>query len=186
MIQETLNSLHACVEAKEWAKQFDDWQILWDKCERGDWMLWLCGKYTLDGESEARKKLVAAACDCAELALKYAKEGEERPRVAIETARKWIKGEATIAEVRSAAESAYAADAADAAADAAVSASAYAAHATYAAADAAASAYAAYAAYAAADAAAYVAHAADAAREKTLKKCAEIVRKYYPKPPVNE
>ena len=147
-------------------------------------MLWFCGKYAGDHESEARKILVAAACDCAELVLKYVEKGEERPMIAIETARKWIKGEATIAEVRKAADAdaayaaAAAADAAYAAADAAYAAASYAADAAYAAAAAA------DAAYAAASYAAYSAYAA--AREETLKKCADIVRKHYPKPPVNE
>lgn len=148
MIQETLLKLRACDDAREWAKEFEDWQTLWDKCERGDWMLWLCGKYSGEPESEARKILVAAACDCAEVALTHVEKGEERPRIAIETARKWIKREATIEEVRFAA---------DAAAYAAV----------------------AYAAYAAA-------YAAYAARGENLKKCAYIVRKHYPKPPINE
>ena len=64
-----------------------------------------------------------------------------------------------------AAAAAYAADAADAA-DADAAAAAYAA--------AAAAAYAAYAAYAA---------AAAAAKKDTLKQCADIVRKHYPKAP---
>ena len=76
---------------------------------------------------------------------------------------------------------AYAADAADAAYDAdAAAAAAAAAYAAYADADAAAAAYAAaYAAYAAAAAA-----AAYATEYETLKQCANIVRKYYPNPPI--
>jgi hypothetical protein len=50
-------------------------------------------------------------------------------------------------------------------------------------ASAASAAYAVYAAYAAASAA-YASAAADAARSLTLKQCAKIVRKHYPKPPV--
>ena len=64
-----------------------------------------------------------AACACAETALKYVKPGEDRPHKAIETARAWARGEASIDDVRKAA---YAADAAYAA-YAAYAAAAYAA-----------------------------------------------------------
>jgi hypothetical protein len=50
------------------------------------------------------------------LALVHVPPGEERPRVAIETAEAWCRGEATIEEVRKASRNA--ADAAAAAADA--------------------------------------------------------------------
>ena len=130
----------------------------------GDWMLWLVEKLSGKPESEKRKKLVLAACECARLSLKYVPNGEERPLKAIETAEKWAKGKATIDEVRSAADASYA---------------------TYtAAADAAAASYATYdVAYAAAYAAAYYAAADYAVRKSTLKQCADIVRKHYPKVP---
>ncbi len=41
------------------------------------------------------KLLVLAACDCAEPALKHVSKGEARPRIAIETARRWVNGDAT-------------------------------------------------------------------------------------------
>jgi len=171
-----LKKLEACKEAVEWAKQFTTLQEAWDVCERGDWMLWLLGKKSGKPESKSRKKLVLAACKCARLSLKYVKKGEPRPLKAIQTAEMWANGDISVSlqDVRNAADAAYAVDAA---------------YAAYAAADAAA-----YAAYAAADAAAYAAYAADAAdaayaayaaayaaRTKTLKKCASIVRKDYPK-----
>jgi len=151
--------------------------------------------------SDKRKHLVLAACDCTELALKYVVGGEDRSRKTIETTRKWAKGDNSISErdLRNVAADAYAAAAdayaaADAAyaaayaayADAAYAAAAYAAYAAAyaAAADAAyaAAADAAYAAAAAADAA--YAAAADATKYETLKQCANIVRKYYPNPPI--
>jgi hypothetical protein len=97
---------------------------------------------------------------------------DKRVRECIETLRRYAKGKATIKEVRearrSAADAAYAA--ADADADAAYAAAAAAA---YAAADADA------------DAAAYAADVAceTAARSSSLKRSADIVRQYYPKPP---
>jgi len=110
---------------------------------------------------------------------------------AIETTEAWARGEATIEQVREAADDA-AAHADVAYADAAAAA-AYAVHAAYAAAyaDAAAAyaaayaAHAAYAAAAAADAAAYVAYAAyaaaaAAAHKECLKECSNIVRGVIP------
>ena len=82
-----------------------------------------------NSESDSRKKVVLAACQCARLALKYVKSGEERPLKAIEITEAWTRGEGniTLSDVREAA------DAAD--------------------------------------------------RKKTLKKCADIVRGFYPHAP---
>ena len=166
---QVLTDLNACHEAIKWARTQPNWKTLWNNCERGDWMLWLIGK-TIAGEpmSDERKPLVLAACDCAELALKYVSKNEDRPKKAIDTARKWANSDDSISEqdLRAAA-AAYAA---------------YAAYAVYAAAaaDAAnATAAAVYAADAAYDA---DANAADA-RKETLKQCADIVRKYYHEAP---
>jgi hypothetical protein len=59
-----------------------------------------------------RRRIVLAACAVAESSLKYLPAGEDRPRVAIETARRWARGEATLKEVRDASDAAYAARAA--------------------------------------------------------------------------
>ena len=188
-----LEKLGACPGAVEWSKQFTSLQKAWDKCERGHWMLWLLGMKC--NNINQRKMLVFTACQCARLSLKYVKKGEKRPLKAIQTAEKWAKDDSSVMleDVQSDA-AAYAAAYADAAAAYAAGAAAYAAGyaAAYAVAaadaaaaadaDAAADAAAAAAADAAA-AAAYAADAAAAARSKTLKKCADIIRKYYPKPP---
>jgi len=157
-----LKSLGACSEAVQWRGK-RDLKTTWAECERGDWMLWLCGKMADKKGWPTRQQIVIAACDCAELSLPIFEKkypNDKRPRIAIETARKWAIGKATIKEVRSAyavgkatikeVRSAYAADAAAYAA-------AYAADA---------------AAYAAADAAADYA----AARSARLRECADICR----------
>ena len=192
---EFLQKNHACTPSLEWLKSRTLAEA-WEQCERGDWLLWLAAKAGVD-----RRRLVMAACACARLALVHVPPGEERPRVAIETAEAWCRGEATIEQVKEARRNAAdAADAADAAAYAAAAA-AYAAYAAsspaYAAAAAAKAAYAAayaasspaYAAAAAAKAAyaaaayaaaaaAYAAYAAaDAAADsRALKEAAELVR----------
>ncbi len=176
-----LRRLDACSEAVEWAEEkgYKSLGRAWRYCQRGDWMLWLAGHMSGGPDSDARRPLVLAACECARLALSAfeAKHpDDDRPRLAIETAEKWARSEDGVSteDVRAAADAA--ADAAYAAADAAYAA-AYAAYAAaYAAADAAA--YAADAAYAAADTAVYAAE-----RTRVLAECSDIVRRHYPKPP---
>jgi hypothetical protein len=185
-----LRKISACEEACEWAKGKTLAEV-WATCERGDWMLWLVGYMNGKKGWATQQQVVLAACDCAELSLKYVAAGEARPRIAIETARKWARGEATIEEVTDAAHAAH-----DAYAAAYAAAHAAAAYAAYAAAYAAyAAAYAAYAAYAAAAYAAYAAYAYAAAydaaydaasyeatRNEILKQCADLVRKSIPVP----
>ena len=177
-----LKELLACEDARRKANEstaatFDEF---WSSVGRSDWMFWLAARL-ID-----RKVLVRAACACARTTLKFVKPGEDRPRIAIETAEKWTVGQATIEDVSAAAAaaSAYAA-AASYAADVASSAAAFAA-ASYAAdvassaaafaSSAAAFAAASYAADVASSAAAFAAaaaaFAADAARDKTK---AEII-----------
>ena len=165
-----LYKLDVSPEAIEYAKQFSSSKKAWDACKRGDWMLCLLGRLAGDIDSDSRKKLVLCACKCARLSLEYVKKGEKRPLTAIQTAENWARGikGVTIKDVSDAASAAYAASDA-----------AYATSAAYAAASAA---YAAYAASTAASTAASAAIAPDA-RTRTLKKCADIVRGFYPNPP---
>jgi len=168
-----IKKFYPCDEALTWATRYHSPLAAWKACKRGDWMLWLLGKFSGPPESEGRKKLVLCACECARLSLpSYQKKypGDERVARCIETAERWANGEATIEELRTARAAAYSAAAA-----------AYAAYSAAADGDAAYSA-AADAAYSAA-AAAYAAYSAAAAREETLAKCADIVRKHYPRPP---
>ena len=182
-----LTRLDACREAREWAAG-KTLEQAWAECPRGDWMLWLAGLLDID-----RKVLVQAACACARLALPHVPESETRPLKAIETAEAWTRGEATIEDVRAAADAAWEAEAARAAREAARAAraawaaadAAWAAEAARAARAARAAADAARAARAAADAAAEaVADAAravaDAARAATLARCADLVRQHIP------
>ena len=179
-VHELLTGLGACFDAKTWAKG-KDLHTIWTTCDRGDWLLWIAGKMADKDGWPTRKQLVLAACACAETALKYVRPGQDQPRKAIETARAWVRGEASIEDVRRSAyaaadAAAYAANAADAPDAVAV---ASAASAAYAASAAAAYDAAAYAASAAAAAAAY--DAADA-RAKALANLANVVRQELPEP----
>jgi len=149
-----LTELDACGGAVKWAREQPSYAQAWRICHRGDWLLWLAARLAVD-----RKQIVLAACDCAELSLRYVPAGENRPRIAIETARKWCAGEATLDDVRKAA---------DAAASSS-NAAAYAANA----------AHAAHAAYAA-DAATYA--ASYAVSDAAAKQCATLVRRRIKRP----
>lgn len=98
---------NACKPALEWLLTQPDLAIAWDACDRADWMLWLAARVC------PRPVIVLAACDCAETSLLYLKdEGLRAAQQALETTRRWARGEATIEEVRSAARSASSASAA--------------------------------------------------------------------------
>lgn len=170
-----LKKLGACNEAIAFANG-KELAEAWATCERPDWMMWLCANMMRKRGWPTHQQVVLCACDCAETVLpifegKYPQESS--PRVAIETARKWVNGEASLEEVG---------DAAHAAANAAAYAAAVdadnAAYTAYAAADAA------YTAAYAADAAANAADAVDAAANAYLgalsskrKELADLIRK---------
>jgi hypothetical protein len=178
-----LRKLGACQEAINWFSEQTTPTAAWKSCQRGDWLLWFVGKTSGKPGSESRRKLVICVCECARLSLKHIPVGEDRPRIAIETAERYARREKgfTIDMVREAGDAAHAADAAAAAAAAYAAYAAHAAaHAAYAAYAAASSAYA--AAYAAAAAAAAAYAAAAAARADIFGQCANIVRKHYPAP----
>lgn len=205
-----LIEMGACPEAIAWARAQPNETTAWQQCARGDWMLWLLGKLSGDPGSDARKRLVLCACDCAETAAHLA-DGETQMAIArcLTLARDWADGgetdlddvrEASVAAV-TAPDAAYAAAAS--AAYSAASAVAYtaalgalaatsAAHAAGLGASAVTNAAAANAAYSAANAADAAALAAandandaanDAAWHKALAICADIVREHYPQPP---
>ena len=166
-----LKDLRACPEAIEWTIKTDGTpQELWDKCERGDWLLWRIGEIISGDDESQLRRLILAKAYCSKLVVHLMKD--ERSQKAVKVAEQFGLGQATRAELDAACTNAayVAADAADAAACTNAAYAAYAAaDAAYAAADAAyAAAYAAYAAY-----------AADA-RKETLKRCADEIRCVFP------
>jgi hypothetical protein len=122
-LNRTFMLLGACHEGREWVATQPDAATAWATCPRGDWLVWLLGALHVRGYV-SRQTLVLAACACAETVLRHVPAGEDLPRLAIEAARRWARGEATVEEVRAAANTAAdaATRAAVAAADAAVAA----------------------------------------------------------------
>ena len=94
-----LVKLDACIEAREWAGGKSLAEV-WRTCHRGDWMLWLLGRYG----DVLHKVIVAVSCDCAEPTLVFT--SDPRPAETIAVVRRWLKDEATIEEMQAAGEAA--------------------------------------------------------------------------------
>lgn len=171
--QNWLKKHYACEPALTWLGDRDP-ETAWRECPRADWMLWAAGKLDVD-----RKTLVTIACRIARKVLHLVPTGEDRPRIAIETTERWVRGESTIEEVQAARRNADA-----------YAVVAYAAVAKAAAAAACAAATAASRSAAAACAAATAdanddddddaTEAAAYAREQMQRECADIVREVLP------
>ena len=104
----------ACNDGVQFASQFSSMHEAWEKCERGDWMMWAARRLNLLSKKQSVKLAIAFA----EHALprfeaKY--PDDKRPRKAIAATKKWLKSPTE----KNADAAANAADAADAAADAA-------------------------------------------------------------------
>lgn len=171
-LRDHLIRMCACRESLEWYDAAPGEPThLWIACPRIAWLFWCAIRAGVDIRS-----IVLAACDCARFALPFIPDETERADscTRIETAEAWTRGEATLEQVR-------------AAADAAADTVSYATHATTAIHSAAyatvAAAYAADAAHSAAadTVAAHAAAAATAAaRQVTYRTCANIVRSRIP------
>ena len=105
-LEKKLNTIDACNEAIAWSKsQRVSLQESWNKCHRGDWMLWLLYMSQSD-----QNKMVLVNCKIARTVLKYVPKDEERPLKAIKTTEAWIKlkckgnvtGQVTLEDVKTA------------------------------------------------------------------------------------
>jgi len=177
-LKRLLMKLGACSEAVEWANG-KELAEAWATCQRVDWMLWLVGKMEDRKGWPTRKQAVLLACLFAEDVLPIFEKkypDDNRPRRAIEIARLWCAGKATLDAIRAAWDAAWAA--AEAAAGAAAR------DAAWAAAEAAAGAAARDAAWDAAEATAWDAAwaaagaaARDAAWAAKMKEYADLTRR---------
>ncbi len=108
---EWLRELDACPEAVSWARGYATERAAYDACERPDWMLW-----ALVQRHGYRGATAEATVRCAWTALSHYElrhPADKRPRAALQTTRRWARGQASHDEVRAAVYAA--ADAADAA-----------------------------------------------------------------------
>ena len=134
-----INHLRPCTEAAQWLETQPDIATAWNCCQRGDWMMWLLTKLPTPKEVS-----VTLACGLARSVLHLVPASEDRPRLAIEAAERWLAEPTEENRIACWAACWAAARAAARAADAAARAAAWdaarAAHAARAAADAAADA----------------------------------------------
>lgn len=162
-----INQFNPCKEAVKYYKTQPDSITAWNNCEIGDWMLWIANKLNVNLQS-----IILAKGYCAKLIYHLMKD--KRSKNAVNMAIAFGKGKATREELNAVAYAAYnAAYDANDAATFAIYAAAYAV--VYA------------PAYVSANPATYAAFAvsravpndaSDAIRISTLKKCADICRKY--------
>jgi len=105
-LRRELKLLGACKEGLEWSRG-KSLAEAWATCERADWMLWLLAQKLGTPGWPDHKQLVLLACRCAETSLSLVPPGEGQPRKAIskaiEAARAWTEGRASLAEVQEAA-----------------------------------------------------------------------------------
>ena len=150
--KEQLLKQSPCGDGLAFAKSLNfDFAKIYETCERGDWLIWLLRKTNAIDKQQA----VLLACEFAEHILDiYEKRNpkDNRPRLAIENAREWVKNPTEENRVKCRTDAAEAAEAA----------------ATYAAATA--------------DAAAATADAAYAARKSERKWQANKIRSFIPNP----
>lgn len=93
--------MSACEEAIEWCEKYNTLQEAWQACERAEWMMKLISK-TINDETN-RKSFVLISDKCTRLYLSCATKYDDRSLKAIEVVEAWIRGRATLNEVKSAA-----------------------------------------------------------------------------------
>jgi len=96
-LRDQLIAMRACHDAVEWVGNKTA-KGAWSQCRYSGWMLWLLERLQWD-----QRVLASIACDCAERVLHLVPEGDDRPRIAIEIRRAWVRGEATEEDCRKAA-----------------------------------------------------------------------------------
>lgn len=100
-LKKLLKKIGACEEAIDWIGE-RDLKTCWAQCERGNWMLWLCGSMNGERGWPTKKNIALAVCDFVESALPVFENEypeDKRPRNAIETLRKWANEEVSIEDV---------------------------------------------------------------------------------------
>lgn len=99
-----LQEYNACKESIRWIKQnnIQSLEKAWNICERGDWLLWMATRLSID-----RRKLVLCAALYAHTIVQHMEDA--RSRDAVRIAFLWGRGKATDAELEKARINAWAA-----------------------------------------------------------------------------
>ena len=99
-----LKRIGACDDAVEWSKGYDDDQVAWDACERGDWLLWIIGKRLKSKPWSDERKPLVLCCIEVTLTVKHLwpKAQAANLDAAMRTLQKWCNGKATTEEANAA------------------------------------------------------------------------------------
>ena len=108
---DSIIKLNACSEAVKWCLTQPSLDVAWDRCQRGDWMIWILGRLNTSAPwSDERKPLVRVSVECSEQSLQYANSDTINATLwCLDSIRRWCGGEADRDEVDAAANAAYAA-----------------------------------------------------------------------------
>ena len=79
-------------ESLEWARGENDWKRALAERPQRDWLFWLAGALMRHGHLRA-ETLATTACACARHVLHFVPASEDRPRLALEAAEQWARGE---------------------------------------------------------------------------------------------
>lgn len=102
---DALARMGACLEALKWCHTQPSAAAAWETCARPDWMFWIAGR----AKNASGKEIAVAACAIARRSLPYVTLDEDRPRIAIETAERFLAGKAARKELSEAEATAWAA-----------------------------------------------------------------------------
>lgn len=97
-----IEKFNPCEEALDFRKEFKTFEEAWEKCSRGDWMLWIAARIGVD-----HRLLTLAKAMCAKTVIHLMKD--ERSINAVNVAEKYGRGEASKEDLKDAHDSAYAA-----------------------------------------------------------------------------
>lgn len=94
-LRQLLHHLGACDEARLWVDRTPGTvRNVWNICEDPAFLFWFLGEIGIGCNS-----IALISCQCARLALQYVPDGEDRPRICIETTEAYLRGEATTEQV---------------------------------------------------------------------------------------
>jgi hypothetical protein len=93
---EKLAQYEPCDHGLRWAKEQPSLAVAWQKCRRGDWMLWLLSQTLERAGSLEHRRLVLAVCACTRLCPLAPLE----VRIIDEVVERWACGLVSTAEIR--------------------------------------------------------------------------------------
>jgi hypothetical protein len=82
----------------QWSSQYANLQVVWNKCDRSYWLMWLVSNAPKHPKN-TEQALVKCACAVTRLVLPHDPGGEDMALKALETVEAWLEGKATQEEL---------------------------------------------------------------------------------------